>query len=89
MKISSPILLCRVLRGISQSTAFAGLTPGLNFRLILLLRLGLVNGRPSVPIAEDGAGGGGLKSFSDMGESVTAISGSWSSDIDARVGRPL
>lgn len=44
---------------------------------------------PSVPIAAEGAGGGGLKSFSDIGESVTAISGSWSSEIRASVGRPL
>jgi hypothetical protein len=56
---------------------------------MLLLRLGRVMGRPSVPIADEGAGGGGLKSFSDMGESVTAKSRSWLSEIGGNVGSPL
>lgn len=56
--LCSPIDECRVLRGISQSTAFVGTAPGLGFLTILLLLLFLVTGLPCAVIV-DAAGGGG------------------------------
>lgn len=61
--VRNPIELCSVLRGISQSTTVFGVAPGEGLRVILLVRrLRVVGGmgRPSVPRAEEGAGGGGL-----------------------------
>lgn len=77
-----PIDECRALRGISQSTAFCGVTPGLNFLLILLLLLFLVcMGAPNAVAVEE-AGGGGIRPFSEVG-----LSGS--SKTVGSVGFPL
>ena len=73
---------CNDLRGISQSTTFVGVTPGLGLRLILLLLRFLCKGRP-VAVCVDAAGGGGLDV---VGTEESSASGS---DIVGRVVNPL
>lgn len=76
---------CSAFRGISQSTAFCGTTPGLGLRLILLLLLLRVTARPCDMRVEE-AGGGGRSEVGLLGpdRANTSSSGTVSS-----VGKPL
>ena len=73
---------CNDFRGISQSTTLVGVTPGLGFRLMLLLLRFRCSGRP-VAVCVDAAGGGGFE-VDDTGESSASGSG-----MVGRVGSPL
>ena len=77
--VNSPMDECNVLRGISQSTAFVGVTPGLGFRLILLL-LFRGAGLSDLLANVDRAGGGGLLLLTSLNSSGSGMLG--------RVGSP-
>ena len=87
IKVMMPIEEWRVFLGISQSTAFVGVTPGLGLRLMLLLLLFRAMGRP-LAVWVDAAGGGGRVTVDEVAEAASPSSSSGSGMV-AKVGRPL
>lgn len=85
--VRKPMDECSVLRGISQSTAFVGVTPGDGLRTILLLRRFRVTGLPCDVRVEVAGGGGRFDSLMGLpgSENVRASS----SGTVGSVGRPL